>query len=299
MAVLIGPLALLLAGCGAPISNQVFLEEALFQGVLPSRDRLGAPRDVELAPRGNAGALAAAKQAAADWQGLVEIAIASGEQLRRAEPVERTDVARRWETVNVATNRVAGGPLGFPDDTARFWVEAEIVQPDGGSFEWTLSVSAEEGGPYEAVGIGEDDGEGHGGMYWDLALTAATLGTTPPRELGTLELTYEPADDDAAVEREILATHTAGAVVEPYVVSGENVIGFLAELDVTGSPIAGGATVFHGPDGGRAEGVVFGDPDLGFRACWDGAGELVWEAVDAAEPTGVEAYCPVADPFLD
>jgi hypothetical protein len=286
---------LLAAGCGAPISNQVFLEEALFRGVLPSEARLEAPRAVELAPRGDAGVLAAAKEAAAQWQGLVEVAVASGEQLREAEPVERTDVARRWERIDVVTNRVAGGPLGFPDDTARFWVEAEILQPDDGSLEWTIAVAADEDGPYELVGEGEDDGEGAGSLTWDLALTASALGTAPPEPLGTLELTYEPPADGE--DREVLGTHTAGALVEPYVIVGDYLLGFTGELDVTGAPLPGGATVVHGEEGGRAEGVVFGEPEIGFRACWDAAGTLVWQAVDGGETVGVEASCPLADPF--
>ena len=72
--------ALAAAGCGEPISNQVFLEEARFLGALPGVVRLGAPKEIFEAPAGNAPVLAAAKIRATawdDWLGLVAAASVS------------------------------------------------------------------------------------------------------------------------------------------------------------------------------------------------------------------------------
>ena len=289
-----------LTGCGDPISNQVFLEEALFLGALPSSPRFEAPHLVLVAPNGDAEVLRSAKAAAAAWDGWWAIPIAAGEQLRLAIPDERTEVKRRWEAVNVAT-RLNASAIGLDvDDVTEFWVQAEILQPDGGDVEWTIALATSADGPWTGVGRGVDRG-GAGELSWDLTATVSALGVEPPGPLGILEADYEDLDPDVGLERSVGATLTPfPGIVLSFSAISDGFFGFTSELAVTddGERWPGGAAVLHG-EGGWAEGVVFRDGiELTFTSCWDASGGLVWQEGDPGIVTvGLEAGCPIADPF--
>lgn len=270
----------------------------MFIGVLPSEARLAPPRAVEVDIPAGADAIPAdAKEAAAEWRGLVQVAISSGEALRAAEPDERTEVLRRWDSVHAASD-YTGGALAVPDDPL-WWVQGEIVQPDGGPFEWTIAVSPREEGPYVEVAWGEDDGEGAGTIAIDLDAAAATFSLAPEVPPGTVEADY--ADDEAA--RTVSATWTPLGVPVSFEVVGDNVLAFtgtFAGITEDGLAWPGGVTVFHTPDGGWSEGVVIdGDGDeIGFTSCWDGAGQVQWQAGDPGVATeGGAAACTVESPF--
>lgn len=289
-----------LTGCADPISNQVFLEEALFLGALPGAARFEAPHLVLVAPNGDAEVLRSAKVAAAAWDGWWAIPIAAGEQLRLTVPDERTEVKRRWEAVNVAT-RLNASSIGLDvDDVTEFWVQAEILQPDGGDVEWTIALATAEDGPWTGVGRGVDRG-GAGDVTWDLSATVGALGVEPPGPLGILQADYEDLDPDVGYARSVEATLTPfPGIVLSFSAIGDGFFGFTSELAVTddGERWPGGAAVLHG-EGGWAEGVVFRDEtELTFTSCWDAAGGLVWQAGDAGIATvGLETSCPIADPF--
>jgi hypothetical protein len=294
-----------LGACADPISNQVFLDEALFLGALPSEARFGAPQQVLVAPNGDASVLRAAKVSAAGWDGWWALPIAAGDQLRVTVPDERTDVKRRWEAVNVAT-RLGAASLGFDvDDVIEFWVQAEILQPDGGDVEWTMAVALSEDGPWTGVGSGLDRG-GAGEVSWDLSATVGALEVEPTEPPGLLTADYTDVDPDFGDQRTVDATLAPfPGIALPFYAASDSFFAFTANLSVTddGAPWPGGAMVLHTAEGGRAEGVVLqtidGDEaERTFASCWDGSGTLLWQTGDPGiSALGDASACTIEDPF--
>ncbi|MEZ4241992.1 MAG: hypothetical protein R3F59_38740 [Myxococcota bacterium] len=298
----------LAAGCGAPISNGVFLEEAKFLGALPTQERFGAPTQVLYAPAGDAPVLAAAKVRATDWDDWFGVLAAAGDGLREAPPDVATAVKRRWDGVEAA-HRLLGGSMGQDPGVVSFWVQAEVVRPGEGDVSWTMSLADDEDGPWTGVASGthreREDGTGSGDLSFDLNAIAAVLGGHPDDPLGVFYVQYDDADPEFAGARSVEAAQTLvpGAVLTHGVV-GETIFVFTGALTVTddGATRLGYAAVLHDERGGWGEGVVQSDVEeetLAWTSCWTSFGGLVWQGGDPGIATaGTDASaCPVPDPF--
>lgn len=292
-------------GCGAPISNQVFLEEALFLGALPTEARFGAPASVLLAPNGDAAVLKSAKQAASDWDDLWGLLIAAGDQLQRATPDESTDVVRRWSGVDVAT-RLLGDSTGLPAGVLTFAVSAEIVRPDDGDVSWELGFAPTIDGPFTTAVSGthtNDELVGpHGVLDWDVTATVTALGAQPSAPLGIVSAEYIDHDDTIDYLRNVTASRTLlPGLVESYALVGDETFGFAGQFLVSsdGADWTGGASVYHGSFGGWGHGVALVDgAPLAFDACWDANGLAVWQGGDAGIAAfGDASRCPITDPL--
>jgi hypothetical protein len=284
-----------LVGCGDPISNDVLLEEAEFLAALPGAERLAPPREIFLAPNGDAELLRAAKGASAAWDRLVGALAASGDGLRgAAESAERSEVARRWFAVNVAHHFAEGDPLGVPAGSADWFVTGEILRTGETTFEWTLAVAATaDAVPVEvAVGVHEPT---VGSFLWDAEATAAALGLEPPAEVGALEVDYTEIGDQP-VERTVEGAQLWTSAIGPtWAIAGDATLGFDAPVSVTTDGLAWPAhtAVVHGAEGGRAEGQVQQDGiDHAFSSCWDADGQTSWlGGDDAISAQGSESSC--------
>lgn len=282
---------ILLFGCGSPISNQVFLDEASFVGALPSEARLHAPGNVLLAPDGDAEVLRVAKGEAARWDAWWRVAAATGEELRATPATERTEVVRRWDPLNVAARGVLGEP-----DVLDWWAVAEVVVPAGAAPTWTISIAATEDGPFVEVGSGETD-SGVGAIDWDLAGTAEALGITLD-PLGTLAASFTDSDPNYGGARSAGADYALDGFEAPFGLVGEEVFVFTAPLAITtdGEAWLAFATVVHTGDGGRAQGVVLeAGVERSFTSCWDGDGQLLYQAGEGSViPAGTtDAACAI------
>lgn len=249
------------AGCGAPISNAVFLEDAAFLEALPSGERFGPPEALREATVTDARWLAAAAGAAAAYDDATRWLAGAGTALRRATPAERSDVHRGWEATPVV---VASGTEG-----AIVWVRGRVLRPDGQGATWTLELADEPDGPWRVVGAGWHEG-GVGSASWG-------------DDDVSLRVDYDEAAPSQLAERE-------GARWE---VDGER-FGFVP----TGEGLPAGEGwlwAVHGASGGRAEGEDAEGARL--AGCWGAQGESLWEAAYGELPaSGDEAACPVAAP---
>lgn len=278
-------MAWLAAGCGAPFTNEPFLQEAAFLGALPSEGRIGAPPQVVLAPNGDSPLLAEAKQSAAWWDGCWGVAFATRDAVEQQAADERTDGVRRWEGVEVSTHRNLA-PLGQPaGDTITFWAAVEVIETVEGSYDWTLSVAADPSGPYVELGAGVDE-QRAGLSTFDVAAAAEALGLTPPEPLGVMTVEYD--DASAAYDEQPWVSATWAVDDAPELVFGrvgDGVFGFTTWVELTsdGSEWPAYFTAIHTDDGGRAEGTVYRlAEELDAAGCWDASGNGTWLGGDDA-----------------
>lgn len=266
------------AGCATPISNDPFTEEAAFLAALPSADTWSSPYELQHQPVGPDEVLRAALASAATWDGWVEGPVVLGGALRSREPDARTDVARRWRRREVNANFV-GAALAAPEPR-RVWVEAEVVRLEDGAYRSAIAVASSQDGPLVEVGVGVRDG-GATDADWDLDALLGVLGAGPGP--GRLQLRLEPDDDPVLRELDGAVGDEVGAA--QWQLAGLDRMGFGAPLAVTTDgetwPAAAGLTEV--PEiGGILEGTLFTpDGELGFTACWDGAGRTVFRGGDA------------------
>lgn len=281
---------LVLAGCGSPISNAPFTEEAEFLAVLPDAETWRAPLDVALAPVGDDDVLRAAKASAAAWDGFAEGPVTIGAALRAREPDERTDEARRWRDVEVVA-RYTGAALGAAEPR-RVWVDAEVVRLVDGTFRATVAAGATDGGPRTEVGLGERAGSTTTAA-WDLDALFAALGA----DAAPGPLTVDLVRDEEAGTRTLDGAVGDGPAASGWSVRDDDELSFEAELAITSDGAtwpADVAVAVRGGDGGRAEGVLStGGGETAFTACWDGAGDTVFlGGADGITPVGDRAACP-------
>jgi hypothetical protein len=297
----------LVAGCGAPISNQVFLEEAKFLGALPTQARFAAPAQILLAPAGDAPALVAAKQVATDWNDRFGLLASAGEQLRETPADVATAVKRRWESVGVA-RRIVGTSLGRDPDVVEYWVQAEILRPKDGDASWTLALADAPDGPWTGVASGTHRTQqevGLGDLTFDLTPMAVIVGGRPEAPLGVFDATYHDANPEYDGARSVEAAQTLfPGIVLAHGLVGESVFAFTGELALAddGSTRAGYAVVLHDERGGWGEGLLQGATEeevLAWESCWSVQGGLLWQAGDPGVATagGDPSACPVLDPF--
>jgi hypothetical protein len=279
-------IALVLLGCGAPISNAVFYEDAAFLAVLPSAHELHAPVAFATAPDGSCDLLLGGVDAAAALDAAVGPAAASGDALRAEPADERSDVHRRWDPVTVAAT--------VPDGVAVWWITAEIVRPQGGATSFTMDAATDADGDYAPIGSGSMSSDGAVTLAWDLAVAGELVGTDAT---GTLEASWtditdaERQVDVQVVDGDGLPTGPAWSLVGT---DGFAWSGFFTVTD-DGAQLPGWTLAVQTEAGGRTRGQVWRDAEpLAFEACWDGDGKQIWLDGDAGiAADGDEAGCAV------
>ncbi len=277
----------LLAGCGSPITNAPFLEEAGFQAALPSRARLGPPEQILLAPNAaDNPLLLAAKQAAAEYDQLIELPVDVGSALREIPPDERTEVRRAW----APTELVLPSPEALPAPPSeasfvRVWAQAEVIRSVDGDFALTVELSPSAGGAFTQVAFGRENADGTGALVWDFPATLQVLGLP----VGDAALVYRAdlssleteGGEDRLVEVDYGEPPT---VARSWTIGGESLLVFTGRLEVSTDGVArpGWALVVHRRGGGWASGAVLdADQERTFEACWDGWGTLTYHDGDA------------------
>ena len=290
------------AGCGDPISNALFLEEAEFLAALPGAERLAPPESIFLAPNGEAALLRAAKEAATDWDRVMAVLAVSGDGLRAAADVaERSDVVRRWQDVNVAHRFGADDPLGLAAASTDWFVDGEILRLGETTFEWSLSLSAS--GAEDPIAVASGVHEGAGGTFtWDCDAAAGALGVVPPAEVGLYDAVYALAIGDTLVPTIDATQNLDAGPGRSFTIAGPDLIAFDAAslaLTTDGLEWPTAAVVAHHEDGGRAEGFVLQDGIArAFGSCWDGLGATTWIGGDEKIlAVGAESACTL-DPIL-
>jgi hypothetical protein len=293
----LGGLPLLIgAGCGDPISNALFLEEAEFLAALPGQERLATPESIFLAPNGDAALLRAAKEAATEWEGLVAVLAVSGDGLRaQAEDAERTDVVRRWHDVNVAHRFSPANPLGFAPTSTDWFVDGEILRLGETTFAWSLALSTTAEQESITVASGVHDAAG-GTFTWDGAAAASALGVVPPAEVGAFDMVYTLALAETAVPTLDATQDLEGGPGRSFTIVGSDLIAFDAvslALTVDGLAWPGAAVVVHRDGGGRADGFVLQEGIArSFGSCWDDLGATSWVGGDPEIlASGAESSC--------
>lgn len=272
----------LLAACGAPISNAPFLEEARFLGALPSRERLGPPANVFLAPSSDSSVLSAAKQAATEYDALVTLPILIGDRLRGVVPTQRTDIRRAWDPTELLLDPSGSLPVAASSLTA--WIQGSVEIPSSGDLVLELQLARDRDGPWTQVASGTYDGERAGTLSWDLAATATALELQPTIPLAGLEVNFDDLGQDDLGDRQLDASYGhAASIAQLWVIVSDAVLGFSGLLQVTedGALLPGGATVVHTAYGGWGVGTVLtATGELAFETCWSEVGLTVYEDGD-------------------
>lgn len=277
-------LGLLLTGCyDSPVSNSVFLEDAIFLAALPSEERLLPPPQIADAELGDAVLLRTAVDAERQYLELMAPVMESAMQLRRSTPMDRSEVHRTWQPV----------PVVVISPTPRtWWVRATILAPADDAISWTIDVAPGQDGPWTGAGSGWHDGL-NGGFSWD----RRSLGDS-----GLLNIDYAL---DASWGRDVYIEYNSFGVAGEaplWGLHGDDVMSFTDErLELTGDgdswPSA--SVVYVGPDGGRADGHLWQDGEQQvYTECWDGEGDRTYIGGDSAiENSGSASACTGADVF--
>ncbi len=285
---------LLGVGCGPPISNQLFYEDALMVAALPSEERVGPPSDVRLARVGDSQLLREAVEEAVSVSEITEVMARSGDALRSTDPDTRTDVARGWDAVQVAGD--------IDNERRSWWVTAEVLQPaEGEDLTWSMSLATDPGGPWVEVGVGGHELDGDGAILWSLGPTLEVVGLDPTLAPGDLEITY--GLDGEVRFAEILYVDGADTL-GPWGVAGTQVLAWQGTFQLI--PGAEGedpqsaygvAQVFASPDGGWGQGELYPAGEaLTFETCWGPEGDRLYEGGEV-DPVGSIDACPFPNPF--
>jgi hypothetical protein len=265
----------LLASCGAPISNDVLIEDAAFAAALPDSDRLAAPGALRTAAIGDSAVLQAAVDATVRVEALGALAVAAGEALAAAAPDVRSAEVRSWDAVATAAQ--------IDGVTYTFFARGEVAEPlDGGDLDWQVELATEASGPWVTAGTGRHDpGDGTGDLRWDFA-------SLPVAELsGSLDASYVlgPPRQVELVATDALDLPTL------WTLQGSDALGWTGSFAVTsdGATWPGSATATATRADGR---VDTADGTLAFSTCWSAAGDTVWTGGDdGIGAVGAEAAC--------
>ncbi len=286
-----------LVACGSPISNAPFLEEARFLGALPSRERLGPPERVFLAPNSDNAVLDAAKRSATEYDELVTLPILVGDRLRGVVPTQRTDIRRAWDPTELLLDLSEALPPGAGQGSLAAWVQGVVEIPASGDLQLEIELALAQEGPWERVATGTYDGSSAGTLSWDLAASASALKLAPSVPLAQLDVTFDDLAQEEQAERQLDVAygHTA-SIAQLWVIVSDSVLGFSGLLQVTedGALLPGGATVVHTPYGGWGLGTVLtASGELAFETCWSEVGLTVYAGGDeGVRRSGSRDACP-------
>jgi len=165
-------LALLaLVGCGDPISNSVFYEEAAYLDALPTSARFAAPA-VLLDAEGSDPLLVAAGAAAQELSDLYVPMTLCGEALTATEPDVRGDTFRTWDLVPVV--------IVTMDGTYDWWVRGTVTATGDGAWTWTMEGARNRVGPWGELSSGRHEASGAGYVSWRLDRVSTLVGIDLP-----------------------------------------------------------------------------------------------------------------------
>jgi hypothetical protein len=288
-------LAIGLAGCASPITNELFYEEAAFLDALPTAGRLAAPSAfVDAVPIDPVFTSAAA--AAEELQGLTQPLLVCTDALVATPPDARGDTFRTWDLVPVV---VVTGTGSF-----EWWVRGTVVEVDGTAWTFTIDGAPGRAGPWAELASGRHEASKAGFVTWNVANLGEVLGI---EATGLVEYVYAPLEDGTtAFEARLLSDPFATEPLSYWGVQGDAALSWSDRFEVTsdGETWPGVAVAVQTPAGGRADGVVWrtDSRQVSFGACWDDTGSTVWtggdpEAVAVGDPEAC-AFGPLLSPAL-
>ncbi len=299
------PLLALLVGCGNPISNALFIEDAEFLAAIPSFDSHGVEfpwveseivaLDVPLPLPGHAADLRAQSAGvAANLEATLSDLMMLGDFIRSDEPAVREDDLRSW------------GPSSLENGT-RSLLLVDIVRSGLGQYDWAFMVSESSAGPWDDFYrgthySGATVAEGDGSFEADIGELAAALGEE--RE-GRVEVVYD-LREGTSIELDI-RDYSEAAEDAPlnahydYVASADGSADFQYGLEAElseGDAMERVAvrTRWKANTAMRADSKMY-DGDLQdeftISQCWDASGELVYQedSWELLEPIGSESDC--------
>jgi hypothetical protein len=276
---LTGLLFLLLAGCGDPISNALFYEDADFLAALPGRDRLAAPEILLISTVGNSTIHALGVEQAQGIATLLDPLALTGDQLRTTSPSVRTDDFRSWAATPIVR-----------EDGAQWWARAEINRPSEGPFTWNIDYAQEREGPWLETALGQQEAP-NTGVFQYLVDNDGTERTFQSR-YGV------DVDGISSLELSLGLGPFAGDLY--WAISGDGSITWTGRFDIGDrDDVLGAAQVAQTLIGGRAEGFALNDQTLFFAECWDVTGRVVWSFDSVLGETGRAESCALGDLFDD
>lgn len=272
-------LLLTLAGCGDPISNALFYEDADFLAALPSRDQLRAPQVLVTSNVGNSALHASGVEQAENIQLFLDPLALTGDILRTTSPSVRTDDFRAWDPTPIVR-----------EDGAQWWARAEINRPADGPFTWNIDLAPERDGPWLPSATGQQNAPNTGVFQ------------------------YMWRDD--SVEREFrvrFSTDVEGVSLleislgrRPFAgdlywgTYGDGSIAWTGLFDLGGEEdVPGSAQVAQTLTGGRAEVFARQDDSIVGAECWDVTGSVVWTFDSVEGESGREDSCSLGPLFDD
>lgn len=278
---------LCLVACNNPLSNDIFYADDAFLDALPDTDRIGFSQPLTRYPRqGTDPVLRAMATEAEHLDPSITLLIGVTNILVNSRPSDRGDNYRHWDARAVST------PAG---STRELWfLRADIARSSAESdFTWQIEGAPEEGGPWQVVGSGRHDPDGAGSFSWDLAGTAALVGSPV---IGTLDAVYTGTHADRETEFDIQASALS---TRSYAFVGANVFAWVGEVQLPEQRVEGAGMVFAQPDGsGRGQLTVYLDgAEQVQEGCWGINGETRYAAGSLTEAVGQPSNCTVDDVF--
>lgn len=293
------------AGCGNPISNALFIEDAEFLAAVPNFEdlRVEFPGEVEAhagAPAiplpGHAADLRAQSAAvAANLELTLADLMTLGDFIRGDEPSTREDDLRSW------------GPASL-ENGSRALLLVDIVRSGVGQYDWGFMLGESSAGPwvpfYEGTHYsGATVAEGDGSLEADIGLLAGAL--DQQRE-GVVQVEYDLREGITIQLMLLDYRETAGeAPIDAFYrheTDGSGAADFQYGLEAELSEgeqreRVGVRTRWEADTAMRADSRMYGG-DLGSEVftmsqCWDEQGALVYQADSwgMVEPLGSESDC--------
>jgi hypothetical protein len=301
----------LLTGCGNPISNALFLEDAEFAAAVPSFEQLRIEFPVQdsggtgwsIPLPGHSTDLRAQSAAVAEHleQTVAELAVL-GSFIRTDEPSLREEDLRSW------------GPASL-ENGSRALLLVDVIRSGLGQYDWAFMLGESSAGPWQPFFegthySGATVAEGDGRLEADIGALATALGQE--RE-GRVLLDYDLrqgvlAQLDLRDYRESVAERAvdiryryeadgSGSGDFQYGLEAELIEG--DELERVGVRTRWKASTAMRADS-RMEGGDLRDEAFTISQCWDEAGALVFQvdSWDLLPPIGSESDCAYGKPLF-
>ena len=291
----------LLVGCGDPVSNQIFEEDADFYAALPAESRQTVAfsddtTDEEARGLGERADLVdLSVLVAADENAFIFTLLGVVDTVRTLPPAARTEDTRRWGPYS--------GDCGVDYGL--------LIARTSGVYDW--SVSGHAAGEDEAIVLygthyaGTTVAGGDGRFVWDHSRWAAWCGDTAT---GLMTVDYDNREGvDLIVNLDDWSTDGSVPRAWTYSYARTDDAGdfqFRTETDLAddGSDDVATVTVrdrWIPGDSGRSDATVtgggFGDATWRWSQCWDGHGRLTWQedSLNLLPAEGDAAECPFAE----
>lgn len=263
-------LIVVLSGCGDPLSNSLFYEDAAFASALPSARRLAAPRVLLDSASADAALHVRAIEQAELIAAVFDALALSGETVRTTSPDERSDAYRGWDALPVVR-----------EDGVQWWVRADVRQAQGSPASWSIDYSETPDGPWGSFAVGQHE-----------SATTGVIAFTLPDGDVLREFTARYGTE-ATGERNVELSLGLGPVAGDlyWKVVGDGILTWVGLFDVGGrTGLPGIATVKQTLDGGRGDGFTVDDDPVSFSSCWDASGREVFHD-EPGLSFGDEAAC--------